>query len=256
MGIAITKDHHEIAEAVKGLLSRRQARSAARALLDAPFERRPDIWPELAEQGWLGLHVPEEFGGSGYGLAELVVVAEEFGRTVVPGPFLPTVISSAIIAAHAGHADQEGSLLPLRWSMALCALQWGLGDGVDDDRRQEGSRYHRSSEFLGDDDQLGKPIAGPAELFGYVQSQPALFGQLRPDVRTSFEGGVEQCPRCRASLPSAKQSLDGLGYFVVILGDRDTHLVTAPESRGWGSVHVRSSVFTVGEFAEACQDVE
>ena len=125
MGIAITEDHREIAEAVKGLLNRRQARSAARALLDAPFERRPDIWPELAEHGWLGLHVPEEFGGSGYGLAELVVVAEEFGRTVVPGPFLPTVISSAIIAAHADHADQK-RLLPALVDGTLCAAV-GLG---------------------------------------------------------------------------------------------------------------------------------
>ena len=120
MGIAITRDHREIADAVRELLDRRHARSAARALLDAPLEQRPDMWPELAELGWLGLHIPEEFGGSGYGLAELVVVAEEFGRAVAPGPFLPTVISSAIIAAHAGHDDQK-RLLPGMGDGTLCA---------------------------------------------------------------------------------------------------------------------------------------
>ena len=43
-------------------------------------------WPT---SGWLGLHVPEEHGGSGFGLEELVVVVEELGRAVAPGPFVP-----------------------------------------------------------------------------------------------------------------------------------------------------------------------
>lgn len=111
MGIAITEDHRELAEVVGAFLERRQARSGARALLDAPVEKCPDMWPELAELGWLGVHIPKEFGGSGYGLPELVVVVEEFGRAVAPGPFLPTVIASAIIAAHAGHEDRA-RLLP------------------------------------------------------------------------------------------------------------------------------------------------
>ena len=49
--------------------------------------------------GWLGLHLPEERGGSGFGLPELVVVVEELGRAVAPGPFVPTVIASAVIDA-------------------------------------------------------------------------------------------------------------------------------------------------------------
>ena len=50
---------------------------------------------EAAALGWLGLHVPEEFGGSGYGLEELVVVVEELGRGLAPGAFVPTVVASA-----------------------------------------------------------------------------------------------------------------------------------------------------------------
>ena len=59
----------------------------------------PELWPGLVELGWLGLHVPEADGGSGYGLEELVVVVEELGRVVAPGPFVPTVIASAVLAA-------------------------------------------------------------------------------------------------------------------------------------------------------------
>ncbi|HET9890286.1 MAG TPA: acyl-CoA dehydrogenase, partial [Mycobacterium sp.] len=64
----------------------------------------------LVELGWLGLHVDEEYGGSGYGLPELVVVIEELGRTVAPGPFVPTVIASAVIAKD-GTPEQKSGLL-------------------------------------------------------------------------------------------------------------------------------------------------
>lgn len=111
MGIAITADHRALADVVRAFLGRRHARTAARALLDSPDDQLPEMWSELAQLGWLGLHVPEEFGGSGFGLAELVVVAEEFGRAIAPGPFLPTVISSAIIAAKA-HQEDKSRLLP------------------------------------------------------------------------------------------------------------------------------------------------
>ncbi len=72
--------------------------SAARALLDADTEVLPAFWDELVSMGWLGLHLPEDVGGSGYGLGELAVVLEALGSAVAPGPFLPTVVASAIIA--------------------------------------------------------------------------------------------------------------------------------------------------------------
>ena len=58
-----------------------------------------------------GLHIDEEHGGSGYGLPELVVVIDELGRAVAPGPFVPTVIASAVIAKD-GSAEQKSRLLP------------------------------------------------------------------------------------------------------------------------------------------------
>ncbi|MBS9534025.1 acyl-CoA dehydrogenase [Mycobacterium sp. M1] len=111
MAIALTDDHRELAEVARGFLTAQKARGAARELLDAADEARPTFWNELAQLGWLGLHIDEEHGGSGFGLPELVVVIEELGRAVAPGPFLPTVIASAVISA-AGTADQQARLLP------------------------------------------------------------------------------------------------------------------------------------------------
>ena len=111
MGIAVTDDHRELAEVARAFLTSQKARWAARSLLDTADESRPPFWQNLVELGWLGLHIDEEHGGSGYGLPELVVVIEELGRAVAPGPFVPTVIASAVIAKD-GTADQKSRLLP------------------------------------------------------------------------------------------------------------------------------------------------
>ena len=111
MGIALTDDHRELAEVARAFLTSQKARWAARSLLDAAEESRPPFWQNLVELGWLGLHVDEEHGGSGFGLPELVVVVEELGRAVAPGPFVPTVIASAVIARD-GSAEQKSRLLP------------------------------------------------------------------------------------------------------------------------------------------------
>ncbi len=111
MGIALTDDHRELADVARAFLTSQKARSAARSLLDAPEEARPPFWGGIVELGWLGLHIDEEHGGSGFGLPELVVVVEELGRAVAPGPFVPTVIASSVIAKE-GTADQKTRLLP------------------------------------------------------------------------------------------------------------------------------------------------
>ncbi|HVM10514.1 MAG TPA: acyl-CoA dehydrogenase [Acidimicrobiales bacterium] len=111
MSIAITDDHRALAATAADLLAKRDARSAARSLLEAPSEDLPTFWRDVAELGWLGLHVAEEYGGSGYTLEELVVVVEEMARAVAPGPFVPTVIASAVIAA-AGDDATRKELLP------------------------------------------------------------------------------------------------------------------------------------------------
>jgi alkylation response protein AidB-like acyl-CoA dehydrogenase len=127
MGIAVTDDHRELAEVARGFLTAQKARAAARALLDAADEARPPFWSELAALGWLGLHIGEEFGGSGFGLPELVVVVEELGRAVAPGPFVPTAIASAVIAA-AGTSEQQSRLLPGLIDGSVTA---GIGLGSD-----------------------------------------------------------------------------------------------------------------------------
>jgi alkylation response protein AidB-like acyl-CoA dehydrogenase len=111
MSIAITEDHRALASTASEFLLKRDARGAARALLEAPTEELPAFWGDLCALGWQGLHLPEDHGGSGYGLEELVVVIEELGRAVAPGPFVPSAIASAVLAA-AGDEATKARFLP------------------------------------------------------------------------------------------------------------------------------------------------
>ncbi|MFG2014719.1 acyl-CoA dehydrogenase [Actinomadura geliboluensis] len=125
MAIAISAEHRELARTARAFLRDHEARAANRALLDAEKETLPAFWTGFAELGLLGLHLPEEHGGGGAGLQELVVVAEELGRSAAPGPMLPTMIASAVIAA-AGTDEQRARLLP---GLASGATPAALGTG-------------------------------------------------------------------------------------------------------------------------------
>src|SRR6266542_1845244 len=100
MAIGLTEEHEALAKAVRGWAERHVRPDVVRQALDARAETAlPGFWPALAEQGLTGLHIPEEYGGQGAGLAELAIALEELGARATPGPFLPTALASAVLLA-------------------------------------------------------------------------------------------------------------------------------------------------------------
>jgi alkylation response protein AidB-like acyl-CoA dehydrogenase len=84
-----------------------------------------DLWAKLAEQGWLGLVYPEEYGGSGLGFVDLTVLMEEMGRAVMPGPYFSTVVLSGLAILEAGSAGQKKEWLTrIAAGEAKAALAW------------------------------------------------------------------------------------------------------------------------------------
>ncbi|BBZ59280.1 acyl-CoA dehydrogenase FadE22 [Mycolicibacterium monacense] len=92
------------------------------------------LWKEIVSTGWLGLHVDEQFGGQGYGLPELTIVAEQLGRAAIGGPFLPTVAASAVIA-EIGTDEQRQ-----RWLPQLVSGDVVAGIGTKSDAAVQDSR--------------------------------------------------------------------------------------------------------------------
>src|SRR5204862_533683 len=82
------------------------------ARMDAPAGVSDDFWAKLAEKGWLGMVLPEEYGGSGLGFVVLTVLMEEMGRCVMPGPFFSTVLLGGLTILEAGSPAQRKEWLP------------------------------------------------------------------------------------------------------------------------------------------------
>ena len=99
LGLGLTEEHTALADSVRSFAERTITTEAVRGRIDAPEEKFPAFWPALVGQDLLGLHVPEEQGGAGAGLLTLAAALEALGRTVAPGPFVPTVLASALLAA-------------------------------------------------------------------------------------------------------------------------------------------------------------
>ncbi len=108
----------------------------------------PELWQKMAKQGWMGLIIPEEYGGTGMNLCELVVLLEEFGRALVPGPFISTVVLAGVPIMEAGTAEQKSWTLPkiasgeLIMTLALTepSAKW-TADGVQLEAKKDGGDY-------------------------------------------------------------------------------------------------------------------
>jgi len=141
MPIAVTDEHEELRRSARRWLDAHCPPAVPRASLDAAPTELPSVWKALADQGWLGLHLPEADGGQGAGLAGLAVVLDELGYSAFPGPLLATLVASAVIDRW-GDAEVRAALLPgLADGSTPAAVHLGPGRlAVDGGGRPSGGR--------------------------------------------------------------------------------------------------------------------
>src|SRR5690606_26872306 len=99
-------------EARRFLADKAGAKVTRRVLNDEAVSYDEGLWRAVAEMGWLGAAIPEQYGGLGMGRLELCVLAEELGRAVAPIPFPSTVYFFAEALMLAGSEAQKAALLP------------------------------------------------------------------------------------------------------------------------------------------------
>ncbi|MFE3380472.1 acyl-CoA dehydrogenase family protein [Streptomyces anulatus] len=132
-GIGITEEHRALAHSVRAWLARAVPPGDVRKLLDAESPAvpgvRPAHWEALAAQGLTGIHLPEAYGGGGGGLLDLAVVLEEAAYASLPGPYLATALTSAVLrqAAAAGAGALGGPLRELAGGERTAALALAPG---------------------------------------------------------------------------------------------------------------------------------
>ncbi len=111
MNFGFNEEQERLRHEVRKFLDEQCPLEMVRKLAKTPSGYSPELWKQLAELGWLGLILPEEYGGGGMGWVDLTVLLEEVGRSLFPGPLVSTLLAGAAIA-DGGNASQRSRWLP------------------------------------------------------------------------------------------------------------------------------------------------
>jgi alkylation response protein AidB-like acyl-CoA dehydrogenase len=142
-----SEEQEMLRQSARALLEKECPSAVVRKLMDDERGLDPALWKKMAELGWLGLVIPEKYGGGGLSYVDLVLVMEEMGRVVLPSPFIWTVMFAEAIKRSASD-NQKSALLPKIASGDLIATVAYLepsalwsADGIAMTARKDGAGY-------------------------------------------------------------------------------------------------------------------
>lgn len=130
MEFTFSEEQEQLRDSVRSFLDDR-GMAYVREMFEDERGFTDDVWQQVVDLGWTGLLVPEEHGGLGLGLVDLVVVLEEMGRSAFAGPYFSSAVMATLAAKHLGLGDRLDALASgaSRGTVALDEL--GHGDPVD-----------------------------------------------------------------------------------------------------------------------------
>ena len=112
MDLGLSEQQEMLQNAAREFLENECPETLVREMEEDEKGYSPELWAKMAEQGWQGLLIPEQYGGAGFEFQDLVILLEEFGRALVPGPFMATVLGGAMPILLAGSDEQKSEFLP------------------------------------------------------------------------------------------------------------------------------------------------
>lgn len=133
MEFDFSDDQKQLKDQARRFLEAKSSPKAVRVILEGPEPYDKALWKGLAEMGFMGTVIPEEFGGLGATYLELCVIAEELGRAVAPVPFSSSIFLAAELLMAAGSQAQKEAYLPKLASGELIgclALSEGIGNAA------------------------------------------------------------------------------------------------------------------------------
>jgi acyl-CoA dehydrogenase len=114
MALVLNEEQVMHKDSAAGFLAEKATVAHLRALRDSDSDRgfSDEVWKEMAQMGWAGIAIDEEFGGLGYGYTGLGLVLEQVGRNLSASPLQSTVLVAATLVAQLGNAQQKEQWLP------------------------------------------------------------------------------------------------------------------------------------------------
>ena len=111
MQFELTETQQTLKNTVRKFLAAECPMAEVRRLMETDTAFDPALWRKMAEQGWTGMLIAEQYGGFGMGMVEMAVTLEEMGRALLPGPFFSTVVMAAPLIERAGTENQKQKYL-------------------------------------------------------------------------------------------------------------------------------------------------
>ncbi|MFQ5879596.1 MAG: acyl-CoA dehydrogenase family protein [Dehalococcoidia bacterium] len=171
MDLTLTEGQKMIRDSARQLLEEHCPLSHVRAMQQELPGFSPELWQEMAQVGWMGLALPEEYGGVGGSPLELCLLVEEHGRFLLPGPFVPTAVLGGQSIARFGTEKQKADLLPAIASGDRILTCCGVGPG--------GSWGSTAPEIVATPSEDGFVLDGSAELVPYAHVADELIVAAR-----------------------------------------------------------------------------
>ncbi len=246
MNITFSEEQEMWRTTARRFLARECPPTLVREIMKDERGYSPELWQRMADAGWLGLNIPETYGGTGGSFVNLTLLFEEMGRACLPSPFFSTVLAASLVVSE-GTSEQKRELLP-RIATGRMISTLAL--------TEPGSRY--------DSDSIDT-TASPDGPNGYIINGTKLFVS---------DANVADDIICVARNRNAASERDGLTLFLVdtrsqgvsctllnTLADRQCEVVfeavKVPANnilgkldRGWEQLEMALRAATVGKCAE------
>lgn len=112
MDLGFSEEQEMLRKTARDFLQTECPTTLVKEMADDEKGYTPELWAKMAELGWMGLALPEEYDGMGMSFLDLSVLLEEMGRACLPGPFFSTVVLGGFTIIEAGNEEQKKDLLP------------------------------------------------------------------------------------------------------------------------------------------------
>ena len=112
MDLGFSEEQEMLRKTARDFLQTECPTTLVKEMADDEQGYTPELWGKMAELGWMGLALPEEYDGMGMSFLDLSVLLEEMGRACLPGPFFSTVVLGGFTIIEAGNEEQKKDLLP------------------------------------------------------------------------------------------------------------------------------------------------
>ena len=112
MDLALSEEQEMVKKMARDFLTDKFPKTAVKEIEESELGYSPELWREMAGLGWMGLALPEKYGGGDMSFLDLAVLLEEMGRACLPGPYFSTVVLGGLTILDTGSEEQKQEYLP------------------------------------------------------------------------------------------------------------------------------------------------